>query len=107
MVNNQSLDNSSVQDPKFNYPIYTVRWLAIHTLGVPTVWFLGAIAAMQFTNRFEGSLPLENFISGLGLDVRLTLVLVPLIFSLVWTALNFGKPTVQEFRKVFLAQDIS
>jgi len=31
-----------------NYPIFTVRW---HTLGVPTVFFLGALAAMQFIRR--------------------------------------------------------
>ena len=23
-----------------NYPIFTVRWLALHTLGIPTVFFL-------------------------------------------------------------------
>ncbi|MEY2832086.1 MAG: Cytochrome b559, alpha (psbE) and beta (psbF)subunit, partial [Cyanobacteriota bacterium] len=28
-----------------------VRWLAIHTLAVPTVFFLGAIASMQFIQR--------------------------------------------------------
>ncbi|EAW44438.1 cytochrome b559 subunit beta [Nodularia spumigena CCY9414] len=28
-----------------------MRWLAIHTLGVPSVFFLGAIAAMQFIQR--------------------------------------------------------
>ncbi len=33
------------------YPILTVRWFAVHALGVPTVWFLGAIAAMQFIRR--------------------------------------------------------
>ena len=33
------------------YPIFTVRWLALHTLGVPTVFFLGALAAMQFIRR--------------------------------------------------------
>ncbi|HEY9897479.1 MAG TPA: cytochrome b559 subunit beta [Candidatus Sericytochromatia bacterium] len=33
------------------YPIFTVRWLAVHTLAVPAVFFLGAIAAMQFTQR--------------------------------------------------------
>ncbi|CDN16037.1 MAG: cytochrome b559 subunit beta [Richelia sp.] len=33
------------------YPIFTVRWIAVHTLGVPTVFFLGAIAAMQFIQR--------------------------------------------------------
>ena len=34
-----------------NYPIFTVRWLALHTLGVPTVFFIGALAAMQFIRR--------------------------------------------------------
>ncbi len=33
------------------YPIFTVRWFAVHALGVPTVFFLGAIAAMQFIRR--------------------------------------------------------
>ncbi|MEM6503041.1 MAG: cytochrome b559 subunit beta [Cyanobacteria bacterium P01_C01_bin.89] len=33
------------------YPIFTVRWLAVHGLGVPTVFFIGAIAAMQFIQR--------------------------------------------------------
>ena len=33
------------------YPIFTVRWLAVHALAVPTVFFLGAIAAMQFIRR--------------------------------------------------------
>ncbi len=34
-----------------SYPIFTVRWLAVHTLGVPTIFFLGAISAMQFIQR--------------------------------------------------------
>uniref|UniRef100_A0A0G4GTS0 Cytochrome b559 subunit beta n=1 Tax=Chromera velia CCMP2878 TaxID=1169474 RepID=A0A0G4GTS0_9ALVE len=34
-----------------SYPIVTVRWLAIHVLGIPTVFFLGAIVAMQFIQR--------------------------------------------------------
>jgi photosystem II cytochrome b559 subunit beta len=34
-----------------SYPIFTVRWLAVHSLGVPSVFFLGAIAAMQFIQR--------------------------------------------------------
>ena len=34
-----------------NYPIFTVRWLAVHALGIPTVFFLGALAAMQFVRR--------------------------------------------------------
>ena len=33
------------------YPIFTFRWLAIHGLAVPTVFFLGAITAMQFIQR--------------------------------------------------------
>ncbi|KFM22495.1 Cytochrome b559 subunit alpha [Auxenochlorella protothecoides] len=35
----------------YTYPIFTVRWLAIHALAVPTVFFLGAITAMQFIQR--------------------------------------------------------
>lgn len=84
--------------PGVEYPIYTVRWLAIHTLGVPTVWFLGAIAAMQFITR-EGQLPIQTQI--LGIDSRLSLVLLPLVFSVVWNAINFGKPTIQELLKAF------
>nr|AYC64785.1 photosystem II cytochrome b559 beta subunit [Boodleopsis sp. FL1161] len=34
-----------------NYPIFTVRWLAVHGLAVPTIFFLGAITAMQFIVR--------------------------------------------------------
>jgi photosystem II cytochrome b559 subunit beta len=33
------------------YPIFTVRWLAIHAIAVPTVFFLGSITAMQFIQR--------------------------------------------------------
>jgi photosystem II cytochrome b559 subunit beta len=33
------------------YPIFTVRWLAIHGLAVPTIFFLGSITAMQFIQR--------------------------------------------------------
>lgn len=43
-----------------SYPIFTVRWLAVHTLGVPTVFFLGAIAAMQFIQRQENIMPLDR-----------------------------------------------
>ena len=35
----------------YTYPIFTVRWLSIHALAVPTVFFLGAITAMQFIQR--------------------------------------------------------
>jgi photosystem II cytochrome b559 subunit beta len=34
-----------------SYPIFTVRWLAVHALAVPVVFFLGAITAMQFIQR--------------------------------------------------------
>ena len=30
------------------YRIFTIRWLAVHALAIPSVFFLGAIAAMQF-----------------------------------------------------------
>jgi photosystem II cytochrome b559 subunit beta len=33
------------------YPIFTFRWLAVHALGVPVVFFLGALTAMQFIQR--------------------------------------------------------
>mmetsp|Transcript_27971 Transcript_27971/g.44852 ORF Transcript_27971/g.44852 Transcript_27971/m.44852 type:complete len:135 (+) Transcript_27971:75-479(+) len=33
------------------YPIFTFRWLAIHALAVPVVFFLGAISSMQFIQR--------------------------------------------------------
>jgi photosystem II cytochrome b559 subunit beta len=33
------------------YPIFTFRWLAIHALAVPTVFFLGSITSMQFIQR--------------------------------------------------------
>lgn len=82
--------------PELAYPIYTVRWLAIHALGVPTVWFLGAIAAMQFNTR-EGQLPFQ--LEVFGLDARISLMLLPLIISVLWNAINFGKPTVQELRE--------
>ena len=32
----------------FTYPVVTFRWLAVHALAVPTVFFIGAIMAMQF-----------------------------------------------------------
>ena len=42
--------NSSPNQP-ITYTIFTVRWLAVHTLAVPSVFFVGAIAAMQFIQR--------------------------------------------------------
>jgi len=33
------------------YPIFTVRWLSIHALAVPTIFFLGSITCMQFLVR--------------------------------------------------------
>nr|YP_010760094.1 photosystem II cytochrome b559 beta subunit [Cuscuta indecora]YP_010760272.1 photosystem II cytochrome b559 beta subunit [Cuscuta volcanica]WEY30041.1 photosystem II cytochrome b559 beta subunit [Cuscuta indecora]WEY30269.1 photosystem II cytochrome b559 beta subunit [Cuscuta volcanica] len=33
------------------YPIFTVRWLAVHGLAIPTVFFFGSISAMQFIQR--------------------------------------------------------
>ncbi len=34
--------------PKEGYPVFTVRTLAVNAIGIPTVFFLGAIMAMQF-----------------------------------------------------------
>lgn len=42
---------SSNQNQPVSYPIFTVRWIAVHTLAIPTVFFIGAIAAMQFIQR--------------------------------------------------------
>ncbi|KAH6559208.1 hypothetical protein KP509_1Z018700 [Ceratopteris richardii] len=33
------------------YPIFTVRWLVVHGLAIPTVFFLGSISATQFIQR--------------------------------------------------------
>ena len=90
-----------IENESPEYPIYTVRFLAVHTLGVPTVWFVGAIAAMQFNARTISSFPLSNFFESAGINASLALVLAPIIFSVVWTAINFGQPTVQELRKMF------
>jgi photosystem II cytochrome b559 subunit beta len=40
-----------LQKKSSTYPIFTVRWLAVHALAVPTVFFLGSITAMQFIQR--------------------------------------------------------
>ncbi|MEL6160011.1 MAG: cytochrome b559 subunit beta [Cyanobacteria bacterium J06627_32] len=39
------------RDQPVSYPIFTIRWLAVHALAIPTVFFLGSIAAMQFIQR--------------------------------------------------------
>ena len=44
------MNSPSSNEPVY-YPVFTVRWLAVHTLGVPSVFFVGAIAAMQFIQR--------------------------------------------------------
>ncbi|MEN9206005.1 MAG: cytochrome b559 subunit beta [Thermostichales cyanobacterium BF4_bins_65] len=41
---------TNTEEPVF-YPVFTFRWLAVHTLAIPTVFFLGSIAAMQFIQR--------------------------------------------------------
>lgn len=88
--------NTEINKFEIEYPIYTIRWLSIHALGVPTVWFLGAIAAMQFITR-EDQLPVK--IELFGLDSRVSLVLIPLAISVVWNVIYFGKPTLQEIKK--------
>ena len=39
--------------PEDTYPVITIRTLAVNALGIPTVFFLGALAAMQFIRRPE------------------------------------------------------
>lgn len=91
--------NETAPVPEKQYPIYTVRFLAIHTLGVPSVWFLGAITAMQFIGR-NGQLPFGDFFGGAGLSLSGPVVVIPVLFSIVWTAINFGEPTIQEVKEV-------
>jgi photosystem II cytochrome b559 subunit beta len=45
------MTQSPVSTTPRNYPIFTVRWLSVHALGIPTVFVLGARAAMQFIRR--------------------------------------------------------
>jgi photosystem II cytochrome b559 subunit beta len=33
------------------YPVFTVRWFSIHALAIPTVFFFGALTAMQFLQK--------------------------------------------------------
>lgn len=47
----RSQENMATKKSSYTYPIFTVRWLAIHALAVPTVFFLGSITAMQFIQR--------------------------------------------------------
>jgi len=35
----------------YTYPIFTFRWLAVHALAVPTIFFIGSITAIQFVQR--------------------------------------------------------
>jgi len=35
----------------YTYPIFTFRWLAVHALAVPTIFFIGSITAIQFLQR--------------------------------------------------------
>ena len=48
-----SEDSGIIPDnrPKGGYPVFTVRTLAVNALGIPTVFFLGSIFAMQFIRR--------------------------------------------------------
>ncbi|MFL0770057.1 MAG: cytochrome b559 subunit beta [Prochlorococcus sp.] len=39
------------EEPKRSYAVFTVRWLTVNVIGIPSVFFLGAIAAMQFIRR--------------------------------------------------------
>jgi photosystem II cytochrome b559 subunit beta len=49
-LNKKTKKRVRVNQP-ISYPVFTFRWLTIHALAVPTVFFLGAITAMQFIQR--------------------------------------------------------
>jgi photosystem II cytochrome b559 subunit alpha len=40
-----------LQKKTYTYPIFTFRWLAVHALAVPTIFFIGSITAIQFIQR--------------------------------------------------------
>ena len=46
-----AVDGAATEEPKRSYAVFTVRWLAVNVIGIPSVFFLGAIAAMQFIRR--------------------------------------------------------
>jgi len=43
----------------YRYPIFTFRWLAVHALAVPTIFFIGSITAMQFIQRLNNYIPIK------------------------------------------------
>lgn len=45
------LNNNMTTNKAITYPIFTFRWLAVHALAIPTVFFIGSISAMQFIQR--------------------------------------------------------
>ena len=52
--NQQDWEDSGIvpeNRPEGGYPVFTVRTLALNALGIPTVFFLGSIFAMQFIRR--------------------------------------------------------
>ena len=53
------MSRGNVNQP-ISYPIFTFRWLAIHGIAIPTIFFLGSITAMQFIQRQEVLLVMSN-----------------------------------------------
>ena len=66
-----------------NYPIFTVRWLALHTLGIPTVFFLGALAAMQFIRRCSRIMERNPNPNNLPVELNRTSLYLGLLFVFV------------------------
>ncbi|MDB9527181.1 photosystem II protein Y [Oscillatoria sp. CS-180] len=50
---------------------------------------------MQFNTR-ESQLAVQ--LDLFGIDGRVLLILLPLVLSVVWNVINFGKPTLQELQ---------
>lgn len=51
MIEGSNTGPAATKNLPISYPIITVRWLAVHALAIPTVFFFGALTAMQFIQR--------------------------------------------------------
>jgi photosystem II cytochrome b559 subunit beta len=47
------------------YPIFTFRWLAVHALSVPRIFFIGSITAIQFIQRLIEKELSNNFLENI------------------------------------------
>jgi photosystem II cytochrome b559 subunit beta len=70
------------------YPIFTVRWLAVHGLAVPTVFFLGSISAQR--ERYSENLQISSRKQQFGYKNRKFLLISSWVFQSIFLfAKNF------------------